>query len=133
MPLGRLIVVDTSVWIDYFRRGTSTAAQRLEKLLHEEVVFLTPVIRAELLSGTPTQQAYDLLKDRLSVIPLLEGPSHLWDLVAQGRFRLARKGIQASLIDVSIAVVARHHRCALYSLDKDFSQISKVLPLNLLS
>ena len=46
------ILVDTSVWIDFFRGSNSPEVQRLEQYIHEnERIFTGDLILAELLQG----------------------------------------------------------------------------------
>jgi predicted nucleic acid-binding protein len=124
-----LILADTSVWIDYFCAGTSAESGKLGKYLEEDRICITSIIRAEILSGARNEDEFGELDENLSALPLLEDPHDLWDQVARSRFLLARKGIQSSMTDLAIAVLACHHQCMLFTRDKEFKQIATVLSL----
>lgn len=99
--------------------------------LEQDRVCLTHVIQAEILSGARTEVEYERLKNWLSALPILEDFPGFWDRIARSRFQLARKGIQTSITDLMIAVSASHYGCRLLSLDKEFRQISAVVPFQL--
>ncbi len=126
-----LILVDTSVWIDFFHSTQSEEAKRLAEYLEGDRVCITSLIRAEILSGARNEKEFNLLKENLSALPILEEPQGFWDQVAHFRFLLARRGIQSSLIDLSIGVLAYHHNCFLLTRDKEFKQIAHILPIKL--
>ncbi len=126
-----MVLVDTSIWIDFFKSGKSHEAERLSALLKKERVCIVPIIRAEILSGARTEKEYTALQSHLSALLVLDEPLNLWDSAARVRYLLARKGIQSSLMDLAIAVFAHDHGCELFTRDKEFRQISSVLPLRL--
>lgn len=113
------ILVDTSVWVKFFRTADTPETLHLDGLIQARAVRSCAPIRAELLSGARTEREWLHLKDWFRAIPLLELPGDLWERVEEARFRLARKGHQASLIDLMIASVAAAHRAALWTLDED--------------
>lgn len=61
-----MIVVDTSVWIDYFRGAGSWQAQRLDDLLvADEAIGLTDIIFTEILQGIRNEQSVKRVERRL--------------------------------------------------------------------
>ncbi|HEX2959882.1 MAG TPA: PIN domain-containing protein [Chitinispirillaceae bacterium] len=50
-----MVLVDTSVWIDYFRGVDSLQADKLDKLLDEERIVTGDLIITELLQGFRTK------------------------------------------------------------------------------
>jgi len=97
------VLVDSSVWIDFFRSSEFAQAPTLAKLVRSNQAWMTAIIRVELLSGTRREAEYRLLEDRLASIPLLPETDDFWNQVARARFWLARRGTQAAVTDVSIA------------------------------
>ncbi len=126
-----LVLADTSVWIDFFKSGRSEEVEKLTSLLEEDRVCIVPIIKAEILSGARTESEFDALKEKLSALPSLKEPDNIWEDAAWARFRLARKGIQTALIDLSIAITASHNHCGLLTRDNEFRQISSVVRLHL--
>jgi predicted nucleic acid-binding protein len=122
------VLVDTSVWIRFFRQPDSQEARTLDLLLAAGPVATCLPIRAEVLSGAPTRREFDRLRDLFGALALLDLPSNAWLMVEEHRFLLARRGFQASLVDVLIALTAAQHQAELWTLDDDFRQIATAIP-----
>jgi len=122
------VLVDTSVWVSFFRGASSVFTDQLAELLQNDAACTTAIIRTELLSGTRNESEFRALANTLSAIDQLSEMPDFWDRVAHYRFQLARKGIQASITDLSIALMARDHRCPLLTEDKEFRPIARVIP-----
>lgn len=125
-----LVLVDTSVWVRFFRVTESLEAAMLDALLKAGPVATCPPIRAEVVSGAPTKREYERLRRLFNALVHLEFPAGVWHLIEESRFTLARHGVQASLVDLLIAATAQAHRVALWTLDEDFARIASVLPLS---
>lgn len=125
-----MILVDSSVWIDFFSSSSSVAGHELRRMIvGAEPVALTGLIVAEVLQG--------LTRD----VTRIEGYLSMWDIVeprlstysdAAAIFRLARaKGLSLTTIDTIIAAIAIENRAALFTLDQDFVRISRITNLQL--
>lgn len=124
------VLVDSSLWIDFFR-GQPTVVSRLDSLLANDRVAVSGPIIAEVASGARSLKQFEWLRQHLSALNVLPDPPDLWQRVAEARFQLARKGVQAHLVDLSIAITATAYGHALATRDKDFRKIAKVLLLDL--
>jgi predicted nucleic acid-binding protein len=125
-----LAVVDTSAWISFFR-GDAAAIRRIDPLLAAGSVAVTGPILAEVLSGVGSRAEFDRLRDLLNGLDRLVDPPDLWERIGEARFALARKGHQASLVDLSIALACLDGGHTLVTRDGDFRAIARVLPLEL--
>lgn len=123
-------LVDSSAWVA-FLRGERPAVWRIDPLLADGRVAITGPISAEVLSGARSRADFDLLKRLLHGLEWLGEPSSLWERVAEHRFALARKGYQASLIDLTIALSALDAGHGLLTRDSDFRRIQAVIPVEL--
>lgn len=128
MPDLHLVLVDTSVWIRFFRAEHSANAQALDQLLSLAAVATCGPIRAEVISGAKTRREFQRLRDLFTAIRDLPPPEAIWNVIEAHRFTLARRGYQASLVDVWIALTAHTHEAALWTLDEDFQHIATVVP-----
>ena len=128
-PARTLVLVDASVWIQFFRAEHSPQAATLDALLSAGPVAICAPIRAEVVSGARTQQRFQQLNALFDALIDLNPPADVWSQVTTNRFALARRGHQISLVDLLIAVTAAAHRVPLWTLDEDFQQIAHVLPL----
>ena len=128
-----MILVDTSVWIDFFSASPGRAGRELRRMIEQAEPFaLAGVIVTEILQG--------LTRDVKRIEHLLMG----WDLLeprdfstyseASTIFRLARsKGVSLTTINTLIAAIALEHSAVLFSLDKDFSRMARYSALRLYS
>jgi len=123
-----LVLVDTSVWVQFFRLPASPEAGLLDELLATVSVATCAPIRAEVVSGAPTSRDFRQLRDLFGALVDLALPADLWDRLETYRFALARRGDQTSLVDLMIALTAQAHRVSLWTLDADFTRISSVVP-----
>jgi len=125
------ILVDTSVWIDFFARRPGPAGSQLRSLIENaEPVVLAGIIVMEILQGL-TRDA-DRIESYLSQWGLLE-PDGLGTYVRAAEiFRLARsRGLALTTVDALIAAFALDHSVRLFTLDRDFLRLSKLVPVEI--
>lgn len=67
-----MIVVDSSVWIDYFRGVATPQTDRLDFLLGGESLGIGDLILTEVLQGFTRQRDFDLALGRLGALTLIE-------------------------------------------------------------
>jgi hypothetical protein len=123
-------LVDSSVWIDFFR-GTRDVVRRVNAALERDRVAVCGPIVAEVLSGTRTRADFARVKASFEGLALLPDPPDPWPRVAEARFALARRGTQAALVDVLIALTAAEANHVLLTGDSDFRRIAAVVPVEL--
>ncbi len=118
-----MILVDTSVWIEAFRRASGFPASHLRALLDAGEVAMSPPIRIELLSGAG---AADLprLRRVLSALPLLAPSALCWERMERFVEKAVPAGRRFAVADLLIAAVAAEHDLAIWSLDGDFAEMA---------
>jgi predicted nucleic acid-binding protein len=128
----RLILVDSSIWIDFFSHSPGRAGRELRRMIADAEPFaIAGVVVAEILQGLTRDIGQ--IERYLSMWDILEPVGFSTYREAAAIFRLARsKGISLSTIDTLIAAIAMHHRASVFTLDKDFSRIARLtgLPLH---
>ena len=126
-----MILVDTSVWIDFFSPSPGLAGGELRRMIEEVEPFaLTGVIVTEILQGL--RRDVHRMERFLSLWDMLEPLGFSTYREASEISRLARsKGISLTTIDTLIAAIALDHHAVLFSLDKDFSRIARMTALRL--
>ena len=125
-----LSVIDTSAWIS-FLHGDVAAIRRIDPLLADGTAALTGPILAEVLSGASSRAELESLRERFEGLERLADPPELWDRIAEYRYALARKGHQASLVDLAIALTCLDGGHTLVTRDRDFRAIARVVPIEL--
>ena len=125
------ILVDSSVWITFFR-GDRESVSRLDPLLAERHVAITGPIYAEVLSGCRHHRDLTRMRIFFRSLTWIAESDGVWDRVAETRFLLLRKGKQSTVTDLMIALAAESSGSPLMTRDRDFTPISEVIPLTLL-
>jgi tRNA(fMet)-specific endonuclease VapC len=120
------VLVDTSVWIDFYR-GREPNAGELARLIAEGEVSVCGPIVAELIAGSPKDRRTDL-ETALAGLPSAELDFAAWRLAGEVAHELRRRGRVAPLLDIAIAVAAVRDRSPLWTLDQDFARIAEALP-----
>lgn len=122
------ILVDTSVWIDYFRGGNQSAW--VDFLIDENLVVTNDIILAELIPFLKIKKEKRLiyLLNEISKIPLDINWEQIIDLQAKC---LSHGSNGIGIPDLIIALNARHNKLKIFSFDKHFTLISKVTKIDL--
>ncbi len=129
------VIVDTSVWSLALRRRNDTVVsppvKELKNLILDHRVQMIGPIRQEILSGIRDEAQFERLKNHLESFPDL--PIITEDYVTAASYfnKCRAKGIQGSNTDFLICAVATRAKFSIFTLDKDFTLFSKVLPLTL--
>jgi len=117
-----VIVVDSSVWIDYFNGVVCPETDTLHSLLGIEPVALGDVILAEVLQGFRSDADYKTAKHLMSSLIVVEMLGEANAIKCAENYRALRKhGITVrKTIDVFIATYCIENRCPLLFRDQDF-------------
>jgi predicted nucleic acid-binding protein len=128
-----LILVDTSVWIDYFSSAPGLAGAELRRMVEDAEPFaLAGVVVTEILQGL--RREVRRIEHFLSLWDMLEPRGYSTYREASAISRLARsKGVTLTTVDTLIAAIALEHHATLFSLDQDFSRIARFTSLRLYS
>jgi hypothetical protein len=126
-----VILVDSSVWIDYFRGIKSSQTDRLDALLGNEPIATGDLVLAEVLQGFGSAQDFNQGKKLLTSLPLIELVGGDIAIQAANNFRTLRSlGITVrKTIDTLIATSCIQKRLALLYSDKDFDPFVEHLGL----
>lgn len=119
------VVVDTSVWVDFFA-GRPT--ERLEEALLVGSVMVPPIVVAELLSGAKRRDRAGIV-DLLTDLEIADCPLVHWMAVGDLRATLARRGLTVSTPDAHVAQCALDRDALLLSHDAIFTRIASATTL----
>ena len=130
-----MIVVDTSVWIDYFNGDSTPETEILDRALGEEAVAIGDLILLEILQGFRSDAGYKTAKKHLSELQQLEILGTNMAIKAADNYRkLRKKGITIrKTADVIIASFCIENRLPLLFSDRDFIPFVKYLKLQSVS
>ena len=118
-----MIVVDTSVWVEALRDGTSTAAGVLGELLDDDDVALVAPVRIELLAGAGVA-TQPRLRRLLSALPHWIPTASTWELLDSWLEPCSRAGERFGIADLLIGATASERDARLWSFDRDFVRMA---------
>ncbi len=125
------ILVDTSAWIEFFRRKESRVSIRLREYLKLNQVCYAGPIAVELYQGAKTGKELEVLHQLLQTIDYVEITRSHYHHAGEISHKAARSGKIFSIVDLILAVVAHDEELKLLSLDTHFKEISQFCPLPL--
>lgn len=126
-----MVLVDASVWIDYFNGVPTPETDRLDALLGQDVVATGDLILVEVLQGIRNDSDFRAVKQALSEFPSFDllGRERA-DRVAMRYRRLRRNGVTIRKpVDVVIASFCVDEGIRLLFSDRDFLPMVKYLGL----
>lgn len=128
-----MVIVDTTVWIDFLKGRETPGVARLEHLLQEEVdIFTTGIIIQEVLCGIKKQAERAAVKGDLDRFILVTPSLHTHVQAAEIYDGCRKNGMTIrSSIDCLIASLALEHDLRVLENDRDYSSIAKVFPLKI--
>jgi predicted nucleic acid-binding protein len=118
------VLVDTSVWIEFFRKREPYLSA-VARLIDEERVGSTGIILAELMQGAKSEKELAVLADFPLVFSFIPETVQLWADAGRLAFNLRRKGITIGLSDCFIAVAAASAHIQVATLDSHFDELCK--------
>jgi len=122
------VLVDTSVWIEYFRTGNNS--EKLDFLIDENLIVINDLILAEL---TPPLR----VRNQRKIVKLLYNINKLelsinWNQLIEFQFKCLKNGLNGiGIPDLIVAQNAKQNHCEIYSLDSHFKLMKDILRLQL--
>lgn len=122
------VLVDTSVWIDYFRSGAS--GDKLDFLIDENLIVTNDLILAELIP-------FLKIRNQRKLISLLQHIKRLdlfidWRQIGAFQYKCLKNGINGvGIPDLIIAQNAVQHASEIFSRDNHFNLMKDILDLQI--
>ena len=125
------VLVDTSVWVSYFRGGSPVISEKVDSLLAGDEVCVPKIVLAELLQGAKSEREISTIEDFFDAFTILDQSPETWLKAGKLSRELKIRGKTIHLLDCYIAVIAKESACAILTLDDHFKEIQRVMPLAL--
>jgi predicted nucleic acid-binding protein len=123
------VIVDTSVWIEYFRSGSNST--KLDFLIDEDLIVINDLILAELVPFLKIQNQKNIIKLLFNIKKL--DLTLNWDQIIEFQFNCLKNGLNGiGIPDLIVAQNAKQNRCQIYSFDTHFRLMKDILGLRLL-
>ena len=130
-----MILVDSSVWIDYFNGAIAAQTNKLNGLLGHEPLAIGDLILTEVLQGFTNERDFRQAKKMLTSLFFVELGGEQIAIQAARNFRaLRRRGITVrKTIDTVIATRCIEDGYSLLHNDRDFDPFAKHLGLRIVA
>jgi predicted nucleic acid-binding protein len=123
-------LVDTSAWIEVFRRPPAVTLDDIVED-RDEIVTCLPVIQ-EVLQGFDDERAFRIAETAMYALPCVETPMarRLVDSAIDIYRRARRAGLTVrSSTDCLVAACALRHGLTVVHCDRDYPHLARVVPL----
>ena len=126
-----MILVDSSVWIDFFNGNPTWQTDLLDNYLSNVPIIIGDLILTEVLQGFKSDKDFEIAKSFLSVLPFRQMGGYDVAIQSAENYRKLRKaGIKVrKTIDVIIATFCIIEGLTLLHDDRDFDPITSHFPL----
>ena len=126
-----MILVDSSVWIDYFNGAITAQTERLDSLLGQEPLAIGDLILTEVLQGFADERAFNEVRKMLTALTIVELGGQEIAIQAVRNFRALRDlGFSVrKTIDTVVATRCIESGYDLLHNDRDFDPFAKYLGL----
>jgi len=128
------VLIDTSVWIDFLNGADNTVTKKMSDIISGETeIFICPPVLQEILQGIVKDEDYEILKEKLFSLNILEIDPIEAAVGASNLYRSIRK--KGHTIRKSNDVLIAHY-CIYYNIpilhkDRDFDTLSKYSKLKI--
>lgn len=125
------LLVDSSVWIDFFNGSNTPETEFLNGALGDESIVVGDLILAEVLQGFRLQRDFELALIALTRFPVVVMVGQQMAIKSAANYRSLRaKGITIrKTIDSLIATFCIENEMTLLHMDRDFDPFEKFLGL----
>ncbi len=129
-----MIMVDSSIWIDYFNGTISNETDWLDESLGIDPIIMGDIILAEVLQGFQNEKDFKTAKKLLLEFPFMDMIGQELAIKSAMNYRaLRQKGITIrKTIDLMIGTFCIYNNFILLHNDKDFDPLEKHLKLKVM-
>ena len=121
-----MVLVDTSVWIEFLDRNNPSVRGDLEKLLRQGEVVTAGMILAELRRGCRSTAQVRVLLQAMEPLMYLEADRDSWLRAGELVAECSARGFQIGIADCLLAALAMRESASVFTLDRDFERIPRL-------
>ena len=128
-----MVIVDTTVWVDYFRGTRNPETDWLDREVAQKRLGLTDLILCEVLQGVRSDREFNLARAELLKFEIFEtGGDQLAVSTARNYRSIRERGGTVKTVDCLIATFCLLHGHTLLHRDHDFDPFEQHLGLTVL-
>lgn len=122
-----MVIIDTSAWVEFFRRdGDLHVKLAVKGLLDEYEGALCGPVEMEFLGGA-RENEMKRIKAWFDLIPYVRNDLKIWREAAGNFAKLKAKGFMVPWNDILIGTIAKNESIKVYAKDKHFTMMAEVL------
>jgi predicted nucleic acid-binding protein len=129
---GNRVLIDTSVWIAYFRNTSAELCESVETMMSDAEICVPNIVLAELLQGSKSEREIRTIESFLGTFTIVDQGEDSWVNAGKLAYELRKKGKAVNLADCYIAVIANEQGCSIFTLDEHFKDIRTGIAITLL-
>lgn len=119
------VLVDSSAWLEFFKpAGKQLFKEVITELISNQIILIPGIIKVEILRGSRSHQEYEMLDNTLNGVKYLGVSEVFWKRLSLFNYDLSRKGVNVSLSDAYIALLAMENDVELLHCDRHFDLIA---------
>jgi len=126
------ILIDTSVWIKYFRDKSAGLSKKVDEILSRHEVYVPKIVIAELIQGSKSEREISIIEDFVDAFNIVDQREDTWIKTGKLSYSLKKKGKTVNLTDCYIAVIAQECDCHIFSFDEHFKDIQRGFDIHLI-
>ena len=119
-----MILVDTSIWIDYFNLTNKKLYLELRQMLEEDFICISIVTKLELIAGA-SKKNHSKFSSALNILITYYPELEDWQLIESWVAEAKKDGFHFQLSDLLIASAAKRNDCKIFTLDSDFKRMER--------
>lgn len=129
-----MILIDSSVWIDYFNGNETAQTDWLDSSLGNTPIIMGNLILTEVLQGFQSDKEFKIARALLLRLPFMPMGGQALALESAMNYRLLRRnGVTVrKTIDVMIGTFCIHYQLPLLHDDRDFDPMVELLGLEVI-
>jgi predicted nucleic acid-binding protein len=125
------VLVDTSVWIEYFRNPESEAAATLDGILDDFEICVPKIVLAELMQGAKSTKELAVIGEFLQAFHIVDQSPETWLDAGRLANDLKKRGKTIHLLDCYLAMIAKEHSCSIFTLNRHFKEMKDIAGITL--
>lgn len=127
------VLIDTSVWIAYFKNKDSRLAEKVGEVLTSADVHVPKVVIAELIQGAKSEKEISVIEEFIEAFNIIDQKEDTWLKAGRLSFSMKKKGLTVHIVDCYISILAFENNCSIFTLDEHFKGIKRFLKVRLLT
>ncbi len=116
------VLIDSSIWIHYFRNGTGEVFDQVDRLLDEDQVVLCGMVELEIIQGVRPKER-SMIKSLFAALPFENSERLDFQYAGELLNQLRKKGTTIPSSDCLIASLCLRRGLSLFHHDKHFKTI----------